>query len=126
MKTLIYAFLTLALMACGDSGGPQTAMASDTDAGEVDFCSCVNEPLDTDARVKACGDLMNSMSPTESTERTMACRAALPMPEDGPDLCYCLRVISTDPDVAKACDALVSDDMTPRELVEKTNACANK
>ena len=124
MKVVTYVFLTLFLIACGDSGGPQTAMASDAPAGEMDFCSCVNEPLNTNARVKTCGKLMEAMSPGESAKRTMECRAALPMPEDGPDLCYCLRVITTDPEVAKACEAFIDEDMSPRELVEKSNACA--
>ena len=126
MKPLIYVILTCALIACGESGGPQTAMASDAPAGEIDFCTCVNEPMDTDARLKTCTKLIEAMSPGESTKRTMECRAALPMPEGGPDLCYCLRVITTDPEVANACKALIDEDMTPRELVEKSTECAKK
>lgn len=120
MRILIPVVVALFVMACGNSENSQTVAA----AGEIDFCSCVNEPLNTNARVKACGAMMNSTTPTESATKTMACREALPVPEGGPDLCFCLRTTSRDAELMAACEALIPDDITPLQLSRKTVECA--
>ena len=124
MRILIPVIAALFVLACGSSENSETAAANGGTAGEIDFCSCVNEPLNTDARLKACGAMMNSLTPTESATKTMACREALPVPEGGPDLCFCLRTTSRDAELMSACEALIPDDMTPLQLTRKTVECA--
>lgn len=117
MKLLVPVAIALLVMACGSA-------EDDGVVAEIDFCSCVNEPLDTNARVKACGDLMNSLTPAENASKAMACRENLPVPEGGPDLCFCLRTTSRDVDLMAACEAIIPDDMTPRQLTKTMADCA--
>jgi hypothetical protein len=124
IRNLIPVFVTLLIVACGDSQNAQTATAGEDSAGAVDFCTCVNEPLNTDARLKACGDLMDSMTPEETATRSIACREALPVPEGGPDLCFCLRTTTTDADIMQACEALIPEDMTPMQLTRTIAECS--
>lgn len=122
MKIPIPVFLALIVVACGESGGPPTAAAGDA-AGDMDFCSCVNEPLNTSAKLAACGNLMESMTPEENARRAIECRESLPVPEGGPDLCFCLRTATRDVALLEQCEAIIPDDMTPRELTKKTVDC---
>jgi hypothetical protein len=124
MRNLIPVFVTLLIVACGDSENSQTAIAGEDSAGAVDFCTCVNEPLNTDARLKACGDLIDSMTPEETATRSIACREALPVPEGGPDLCFCLRTTTTDEEIMQACEALIPEDMTPMQLTRTLAECS--
>lgn len=124
MRILLPVFIALFIVACSDSGEAQTAIAGGDSAGTVDFCSCVNEPLNTDARLKACNTMMNSMTPEESATRTIECRETIPVPDGGPDMCFCLRTTTRDTAVLKVCEALIPEDMTPRQLTEKMVECS--
>ena len=55
MRTLVFMLASMLIVACGDAGNSQT-----TASAEVDFCTCVNEPMTSNARVKVCNDLMNN------------------------------------------------------------------
>lgn len=123
MRILFSVFTAVFVIACGDSGGPEATITADGSTGDFDYCTCVNEPLNTDAKLKACGDMMDSMTPEEVTTKAFECRAAISVPEDGPDLCYCLRTTTTDPAIMEACQALIPENMTPRELTAKLVEC---
>ncbi len=118
MRTLVFMLASMLIVACGDAGNSQT-----TASAEVDFCTCVNEPMTSNARVKVCNDLMNSMTPEETTTKSFACRESLPVPEGGPDLCYCLRTTTRDRELLEACQAIIPEDMTPMEMTTKKVAC---
>jgi len=125
MKLLATVLLaTLSVAACGgpdDSGMAGTG--GDSDAN-VTFCSCVNEPATTDSKAAACGAMLNALTPEEAARKTNACRQQVPIPAGGPDLCFCLKSSSTDPDVVKACQAILDkENMTPREISNKVVAC---
>lgn len=121
MRILIPVFLALAVIGCGDSSDSQVAIAGD--AAEPDFCSCVNEPMDTSAKLDACSELMDSMTMAENTQRTFECREALPVPDGGPDLCFCLRTATRDEALLEQCEAIIPDDMTPREMAVTSGRC---
>lgn len=123
MKVPVTVFLALSIVACGQSSDPQAANSGDAAAGDMDFCSCVNEPLDTSAKLAACGELMESMTPAENSRRTFECREALPVPKGGPDLCFCLRTATRDAALLEQCEAIIPDDMTPREFAITTGKC---
>ncbi len=122
MKTIIILYTTITLAACNSSEEIKIADAGDT---EVDLCSCTNEPVSTSAKAQACGVLIESMTPREIAEKKVACRQDLPVPEGGPDLCFCLKTFTTDPVVAKACEAIIPKNITPEELVAKQVACSS-
>ena len=124
MKILIPVFMTLLIVACGESPNSQASIISEQAEGAVDFCTCVNEPISTGGRHKACSKLMDSMTPEESTTKTFACRAALPVPDGGPDLCFCLRTTTSDVEIQKACQAIIPEDMTPKQLTVKMVECS--
>tara|TARA_R110002096_G_scaffold154923_1_gene319113 strand:+ start:14720 stop:15082 length:363 start_codon:yes stop_codon:yes gene_type:complete len=118
MRTLVCMLATLLIVACGDTGNSEAAAAAD-----VDFCTCVNEPMTSNARVKACNNLVNAMTPEETVTKTFACRESLPVPDGGPDLCFCLRTTTRDREILEACQAIIPEDMTPMEMTTKKAAC---
>lgn len=123
MRILLPVFAAVFILATSGLIDSQTAVADD-EADEIDYCSCVNEPITTDAKAQICGNLMESMTPEESATRTFECRATLPVPDGGPDLCFCLRTTTTDPALAQACQALIPQNITPAELAAKMVECA--
>ena len=102
------------LASCGD---PSMAGADYT------LCDCVNQPPNSDAKLQACSELMEAMDPADLTSQALACRAELPVPEGGPDVCYCLQASSSDPEVHATCQALV-DEVDPSELRSLVRHCA--
>lgn len=123
MKLLIPVFLILLIVACGDSENSQIAEANDDAGGVVDYCTCVNEPINTNARHKACSDLVNSMTPEEAATKAFACRETLPVPAGGPDLCYCLRTTTRDVDILEQCKAMIPEDWEPEDFTRKIVEC---
>ena len=119
MKIIMTLVIGALVVACGgaDNPGPSSA---DVD---ITFCSCTNEPIRTDAKAKACGALMESVSPEEAAGKVMACREQLPVPEGGPDLCFCIRTMSRDPEIGKACEALLPENMSPAEMAKLAVDC---
>lgn len=109
--------IAAALILVGCSSGGEESV------GDVSLCSCVNDPPTSGARVNACAEIMNSMTPEAVAGETLACRASMPVPEDGPDLCYCARSMSQDPAIIEACNALLPDDMSAREATEIVAQC---
>ncbi|GEM_PF-3379936 len=124
MRVLVPVLVALFVIACGDPGTNQDVAADESSAGGIDFCTCVNEPLNTDARLKACNDLMSTLTPEQNATKAIECREALPVPDGGPDLCYCLRTTTRDEEILAACEALIPDDMTPKELTRTIAGCA--
>lgn len=43
-----------------------------------------------------------------------------------PDLCFCLQTSSTDPEVIKACEAILPKDLTPAKITSLIVECSNK
>jgi hypothetical protein len=126
MKLLIPVFLAILavlVIACGDSGDSQVVQASEDAGSDVDYCTCVNEPINTNARHKACSALINSMTPEETAAKAIACRESLPVPEGGPDLCYCLRTTTSDVEILKQCEAMIPEDWEPEDFTRKIVEC---
>ena len=124
MKILATLLTTFIIAACGGQDDVSAARADGSSGSAVTMCECANEPLTTDARVNACNQLIASKTPEEVTLETMACNKVLEAPDDGPDLCFCLKTISEDPAIMAACEAILPDDMSPREISAKLVACS--
>lgn len=123
MKPAVVVVALLVLAACGkeNSGDPgDFSVAAD---GEVTFCSCANEPVQSGAKAKACAALMESVPQQEAVTRIMECREQLAVPADGPDLCFCVRTLSQDPEIRVACEALLPDNPSREEVARITLAC---
>lgn len=121
MKRIIIPVLGLLIAACG---GPSGGGGDAATAADVTLCDCVTEISVTSARADACTALMAPMSPEELTVETMACREAVPVPEGGPDLCYCLSAIRADATVMGLCEDIIPKDITPREISAAMVDCA--
>ncbi len=126
MKTLIALSLTLFLVACGGPGDPGTMLVNESAAADVTICTCVNEPISTDERANACNALMNSMSAEDIATETVACRSALPVPDGGPDLCFCLQVMTPTAEIAAACEDIIPKNITPTQMAAKVADCARQ
>ncbi len=94
-------------------------------AREYTLCECVNEPIKTDEKARACGELTERLGPEVVATETMKCRETLAIPSAGVDFCFCMRSTSQDPEIQRACLELASD-ISPRELHLKTQECARK
>ncbi len=125
MKPLLTILVALLIAACGQSSDAGLAETSDTTATEETVCSCVNEPILTDAKANACEDIFSAMTPESIALQTMECRKSVPVPDGGPDLCYCIRAVQPDPEVWAMCEDLLPKDMTPAEISAKYVECAS-
>lgn len=125
MKHYALCVMTLFIISCSDNGSNDIAQETGLVADDVTLCSCANETIDSDAKARACAALIESMSPEDAAAGTAACRENMAAPADGPDICFCLKTFSQDPGILKACDALISDDLSPRELNAMMLECAD-
>ena len=92
-----------------------------------EFCRCANEGISNEAEAQACGALMEGLSDYEIAERTMRCRAEMPVPDGGPDLCFCMKTMSSDPEIRTACDAILDElpeDMDQVQMFSLIQRCA--
>ena len=107
--------------------GQMGTQMSRTFASAVTLCECVNEPIKTDQKARACGELTERLGPEVVATETMKCRETLAVPSAGVDFCFCMRTNSQDPDIQQTCMALV-DSMSPStsELLSLTRECARK
>lgn len=124
MRILATVFTAIVIAACGSQDDEETALAAGGSNSDVTFCSCVNEPITTDAKAAACGKLIDAIAPEQTAAKTVACRQQIPVPEGGPDLCFCLRSSPRDLETVQACEALIPKDITPRQLSAKVVECA--
>ena len=124
MKILATLLAIFIIAACGGQDDISTARADDSSDSAVTICGCANEPMTTDARVNACNRLIASKTTEEVTLETMACKKALEVPDVGPDLCFCMKTMSEDPGITAACEAILPNDMSPREISAKLVACS--
>jgi len=93
--------------------------------GEVTLCECVNEPIRTGEKALACGRLTESLGPQVVATETMKCRETLAPPAGGPDICFCMRSNSQDPEIQQACMALINT-ISPNEMGVVLRDCARK
>lgn len=124
MRILIPLLFVFAIAACGERTGTDAALASEGDNDKDSMCSCYTDVPTTGARAAACEAYMGSKTPEESANEMFACRAAMSVPEDGPDLCYCMRSSSTDPTIMAMCEEIIPDDWSPREIGRQLVACS--
>ena len=89
---------------------------------DVDICSCVNEPINTDVKVRSCGELLNRMTPEDTIRAKGECNAQLAR-ERGLDACFCLKSFHADPDVIKACEDIIGKDTKPSEMARLAADC---
>lgn len=126
LNTLVIAAILVA--ACERDNAVETAgptISGNTNGSEVTFCSCANDPARSGARAQACAELMESVPQQEAVTRIMECREQLAMPGDAPDLCFCVRTLSQDPEIRAACEALLPENPSRAELARIMTACAN-
>lgn len=123
LKFFAILLATLAIVACGGPDDVDAIQAGEGSIVDVTMCSCVNEPILSNTKANACTHMMASKTPEEITLETMACRKTLDVPEGGPDLCFCMRTMSEDPGIRSACEAILPDDMSPREITAKLVEC---
>ncbi|MEO0996153.1 MAG: hypothetical protein AAFX58_01425 [Pseudomonadota bacterium] len=124
MKLSTLLISVLAVAACGGADDPPAAATADAGDAEVTFCSCTNEPIRTSAKANACAELMEPISPAEAAGKAIACREQLPVPDGGPDLCFCLRTMTRDPALQEACSAILPADVTPQRMTEMIVDCS--
>jgi len=124
MKQFASLILILSVAACGGPADTDPAGAGVAAAGDVTFCSCVTDVPTTSARLDACAALMDGKTPEDIAVEAMACRRSVPVPEGGPDLCYCMRAMNEDPTVMAMCEDIIPEDMTPREIGRKMVECS--
>lgn len=98
---------------------------NDVFGAEVTLCECVNEPIRTDEKALACGRLAESLGPQAVATETMKCRETLASPVDGPDICFCMRSNSQDPEIQQSCMALINT-FSPNEMGTVLRDCARK
>lgn len=102
-----------------------TVACSDVPDAQAKYtlCDCVIHPPNTDAKLAACSRLIDSMDQGEMIRQTMACKNEVPVPEGGPDICYCMHGESEDPDVRGQCQALF-EEIEHSDLIAITRRCA--
>ncbi|MCB1906599.1 MAG: hypothetical protein KDH15_04460 [Rhodocyclaceae bacterium] len=120
MKSHQLAVLAIALL--GSASGMALADGQGPVAASAENCGCVSGAMDTDAEVRRCGPLLESLSPGQVVDLKGRCTAKS-APAGGPDLCFCLTQFHTDPQIVKACEAVVGKDTKPSELARMGAHC---
>ena len=120
MRSHLFAALAAALL------GLASGMALAGDQGAVaasdEHCGCVSRAMDSDDDVRRCGPLLDSLSPAQVVDLKGRC-SAQSAPSVGPDLCFCLTQLHTDPQIIKACEAVVGKNTKPSELARMGANC---
>ena len=111
LKNMLYIYITLISL----------FYFSNVQASE-DICSCVSEPIVTDAKAKSCGKLLDDLTPEETVRISGECNAKL-INKTGLNVCTCLTTFQTDPDIIKACEDIVGKNTRPSELVRLAENC---
>ena len=86
------------------------------------FCDCVNKPIVTDVKHAACSKMIESMGPQKSALESRACRANVPVPAGGPDVCFCMKSRSKDPELRKTCQSML-EALSDSQLMSKSREC---
>lgn len=114
MKTRWILIWLLAPLACSDASTvPET----------YTLCDCVIHPPNSDAKLAACSDIIDAMPPSDLATQALECKRQIPVPDGGPDACYCLTADSQDPAVFAACEAVL-ESVNPAELSGLMRRCA--
>ena len=111
LKNSLHIFISLAAL----------LVFTNTQSSE-DICSCVTEPIVTDAKAKLCGKLLDELTPEETVRILGECNARL-IKKSGLNICTCLKTFQTDPDIIKACEDIVGKDTKPSELARLAENC---
>ncbi len=124
-KTLMLCLVGLFAAACGDGAGPPDTGTGQSASGDAEytFCDCVIHPPTTDAKAKACGDLIEAMGYEQTAVKSLECKKQIPVPAGGPDACYCMTANSDDPEVMQICEDLF-EDISETEMFALTRTCA--
>ena len=120
MKSHLLAFLAMAVL--GSVSGMALAANQGPVAASDENCGCVSGAMDSDAEVRRCGPLLDSLSPAQVVDLKGRC-SAKSAPAGGPDLCFCLTQFHTDPQIVKACEAVVGKNTKPSELARMGANC---
>ncbi|MCB1929311.1 MAG: hypothetical protein KDH17_14920 [Rhodocyclaceae bacterium] len=120
MRSHLLAVLAAALL--GAAPGMALAGGQGPIAASDENCGCVSGAMDSDADVRRCGPLLNSLSPAQVVDLKGRC-SAKSAPAGGPDLCFCLTQFHTDPQIVKACEAVVGKNTKPSELARMGANC---
>ena len=119
MKTLLVFPIALSLLLVS---GYTTMVHADE---AVTFCDCVNKPIVTDAKHAACSKMIEAMGPQKSAIETRACRTNVPVPAGGPDVCFCMKSRSKDPEIRKTCQSKL-EKLSDSQLMSKSRECIYK
>jgi hypothetical protein len=95
-------------------------------AGEaVTFCDCILKPIVTDAKHAVCSKMIESMEPQKKAAERRACLENLPVPAGGPDVCFCMKSRSKDPELRKTCQSKL-EKLSDSQLMSKSRECIYK
>ncbi len=84
---------------------------------EMKLCDCINEPMNTDAKVAECTAIFEAQDPETAYEERLACRNELPSSGE-PDFCYCMKTSTQDEDVFKKCQT-VFEDISEAQMMQR-------
>ena len=120
MKSSLLVVLAVALHGLGS--GVAVAGSHAPVAATSENCVCVSGEMDADAEVRHCSPLLEAMSPGQVVDLKGRC-SAKSVPAGGPDLCFCLTGFHTDPQMIKACEAVVGKNTKASELARMGAQC---
>ena len=119
MKTLLVFSIALSLVLI--SG--YTTMAHADEA--VTYCDCILKPIVTDAKHAACSQMTESMGAQERSAERRACLENVPVPAGGPDVCFCMKSRSKDPELRKTCQSML-ESLSDSQFMSKSRECIYK
>jgi len=91
----------------------------------VTFCDCILKPIVTDAKHAACSQMIESMGPQKMAGERRACLENVPVPAGGPDVCFCMKSRSKDPELRKTCRSMLKK-LSDSQLMSKSRECIYK
>ncbi|MDJ0709667.1 MAG: hypothetical protein QNJ14_04715 [Woeseiaceae bacterium] len=106
-----------------DHTSSQGQAASQLTAG-MTICDCANNLIASGEKARFCTELMTTMDPNEFVTQTMNCRKSMPVPEGGPDTCFCLKTMTEEPDMRATCKDLLETETERRGLDEVLLSCS--
>lgn len=107
------------LVACSGDHAADGSLTADTT-----FCDCANYPITSGDKARFCTDLMKTMSKEDVVTQTTSCRRSMPVPDGGPDVCFCLRTMTEDPELHATCEALVEKEVDKHGLEKVLLSCS--
>jgi hypothetical protein len=78
------------------------------------------------AAFAACGESVDTGGTATGDSLTGDTSTSVEMSSEGPDLCFCLQTMTTDPEIAQACEALIPQDLAPAQMTALIVECREK